>query len=364
MNPGSAKRILIAPLDWGLGHTTRCIPIIRRLLALNCEVVFAGNDLQQTFVTRIFPQIGFVHLPGYAVNYGRGALLPALLQQLPRLVRRVRMEHDWLLQLVADARIDGIISDNRYGLWHPEIPSVILTHQAEIQTGFTSVANGILRHIHYRFLNRFSACWIIDVAGEENLGGRLSHPQRLPRHSHYIGWLSQLVPSKQHKAGDHLLILLSGPEPQRSMLSDKLWQQVSSLSMPVVFVEGDAKAYRNNVPAHIRHFPRVAGAELQDLIEKAQIVVCRSGYSTLMDLLLLKKKAILIPTPGQTEQEYLARTLLHRGAFYAAPQKNFSLEKALEASVRFPFRLLAENGQHQLLAPVLDEWVNAIPVRL
>ena len=320
--------------------------------------MFAGNDHQQTFVAGLFPQIIFHDLPGYEVSYGRRALLPAIAQQLPGLIGKVRREHAWLVDLVRNERIDGIISDNRYGLWHPQVPSVILTHQAEIQTGLGAWADSLLRSIHYRFLRRFSECWIVDVPGADNLGGRLSHPDRMPPRARYIGWISQLTPAIQAAGEHHLLILLSGPEPQRTMLSDKLWLQACGLKIQVAFVEGDASAVRGDVPVHIRHFPRVAGAALQDLLERASLVVCRSGYSTLMDLLLLRKKAILIPTPGQTEQEYLARTLLSRGVFYAVSQKEFSLLQAIDESREFPYRLPNADGKHEIFKAVLDEWVN------
>jgi hypothetical protein len=322
--------------------------------------LFAGNDHQQTFVARSFSGISFRNLPGYEVRYGRASLMPALIRQLPGLIIKVRREHAWLRELALQEKIDGVISDNRYGLWHSGIPSVILTHQAEIQTGLGQWADGLLRRIHYRFLGRFSECWIVDVPGGDNLGGRLSHPQTPPPRSRFIGWLSQFSPAIPTAPEQHLLVLLSGPEPQRSILSDKLWLQASWLKVPVVFVEGSASAVRKEGPPHIRHYPRLGGAELRELLERASLVVCRSGYSTLMDLLLLRKKAILIPTPGQTEQEYLARKLHHQGVYYSEPQKEFYLEAAIEASHNFPFRLPDADAKHELFEAVVDEWVGRI----
>ena len=360
MLPDSAKRILIAPLDWGLGHTTRCIPIIRRLLQLKCEVVFAGNDDQQTFIIRLFPGITFRSLDGYNVRYSRGALMPAIMRQLPRLAGKIRAEHNWLKAIVQKDRIDGIISDNRYGLWHPSVPSIILTHQAEIKTGLGQWADDLVRTVHYKYLRRFSGCWIVDRAGAENLGSRLSHPARLPPGARYIGWLSQLAPPAQAAKEQHLLVLLSGPEPQRTMLSDLLWGHVCEMNMPIVFVEGSASTVRTDVPGDVTHYPRVAGGQLQQLLEGASMVICRSGYSTLMDLMRLRKRAILIPTPGQTEQEYLARTLMTRKVFYTAPQKNFSLSTALDEARKFPFLLPEAEGAHTEFEAVLGEWVGQI----
>jgi predicted glycosyltransferase len=282
-----------------------------------------------------------------------------LLWQLPRLLRVIRREHEWLNEIIFKEGIDGIISDNRYGMWHVQIPSVILTHQPGVLTGLGSAADKIIRDIHYRYLRRFGEVWIPDLPGRPNLGGRLSHPDSLPERSRYIGWLSQFRPHQ--KAGnreEHILILLSGPEPQRTMLADKLWQQAKTLQQPIVFIEGKAGIERKDALPHIRHIPFADTQMLQPLLENASLVICRSGYSTLMDLAGFSKPAVLIPTPGQTEQEYLAHNLASAGFFYRADQKDISLANAVK---------LAESGSkpgmsatlhdESLLASALDEWL-------
>lgn len=361
MIPGSAKTILIAPLDWGLGHTTRCVPIIRHLLAQKCRVIFAGNDRQQTFIAHIFPHISFENLPGYSVRYSSRHLTTGLIAQLPRLHRVIRSEHSWLLRLAAAERIDGIISDNRYGLWHPGIPSVILTHQAQIRTGAGNWADHLVRRAHYTYLARFDACWLVDRPGNDNLGGTLSHPGTLPRKARYVGWLSQFERSSGspvHK--NHLLVLLSGPEPHRTALADMLWDGACRLNIPVVFIEGEASARRSAIPAHITHYPLVAGEALQRLLEGASLVVCRSGYSTLMDLILLQLNAILIPTPGQTEQEYLAKYMMERKVFFAAPQQGFDLIKAMEQATVYPAAALPGDVVNTEFGETLQQWVQSL----
>ncbi len=350
--PSSAKTILIAPLDWGLGHTTRCIPVIRVLEGLGHQVRFAGNERQTAFIRKSFPEMICHPLEGYEVRYSRRLLFLTLLWQVPRLLRVIRREYRWLRQLVAEEAIDGIISDNRYGLWHPEVPSVILTHQPAIHTGLGALADTMARKVHYRFLNRFGGVWIPDIPGGKGLGGSLSHPPDLPPAASYVGWLSQFQPAVNAGAGRRILILLSGPEPQRTLLADALWVQAADLQQPVVFVEGSANAARENVPAHIRHIPLAGADELQTLLEDAELVVCRSGYSTLMDLALLRKKAALIPTPGQAEQEYLAAL----GYWPAFAQKGFSLHAAISAARDAPPPPFANDG-HELLLPVLQVWL-------
>ncbi len=354
--PASAKRILIAPLDWGLGHTTRCVPVIRQLQRLGHDIVFAGDERQQTWIRQSFPRIDTVFLEGYRVRYSRRALMFTILWQLPRLLNTIRQEHAWLLDLVKRERIDGIISDNRYGLWHPQRPSVILTHQLAVHTGLGTGSEAAVRQMHYRYLNRFGEVWIPDLPGGENLAGKLSHPDQLPPGARYIGWLSQFEQPKEMGAGRHVLVLLSGPEPQRSILADRLWAQAIQIRQPVAFVEGKGGAMRQDIPPHIRHIPLADTKSLQALLEEASLVVCRSGYSTLMDLARLGKLAVLIPTPGQTEQEYLAKTLAAEGVFYAMRQSEASLQMAIE---------LAESGNRMgihstqgedLLLPALEQW--------
>ncbi|MBS1616339.1 MAG: glycosyl transferase family 28 [Bacteroidetes bacterium] len=355
--PLSAKRILVAPLDWGLGHTTRCVPIIKCLRQFGHTVVFAGNDIQQAIVGGQFPDLALHPLMGYDVRYGRQALILHILRQVPGLFHRIREEHRWLANFVEREHIDAIISDNRYGLWHPEKPSVILTHQLNILTGLGSLADAPVRRLHYSFLQRFGSVWIPDLPGPENLGGRLSHPKKLPLQARYIGWLSQLEPVRQPLKQQHLLILLSGPEPQRSLLSEQLWYQACILDVPIVFVEGK-EGFTRAAPAHIQHYALADAGQIQAFIRDAALVVCRSGYSTLMDLAPFGKPAILIPTPGQTEQAYLAKALSKRGLFYEASQRNLDLKKLLAKARLKP--LLQPTGlpsDNTLLEPAVQDWL-------
>ena len=354
MDTQTPRSILVAPLDWGLGHTTRCIPIIRYLLQNGHKVTLAGNEWQRKYVENTVPGIHITHLEGYNITYGKGSLTAALLLQLPGLLRKINKEHEWL---AAQKGYDLIISDNRYGLYTKDIPSAIMTHQLSIQTGKGDVADALLRKMHYRFLERFNETWIVDTPGEGNLAGKLSHPVILPKGGKYIGLLSQLAaPENVPDAGKHLLVLLSGPEPQRSILSAMLWQQaVNYKEGNIVFVEGsDDTTAPANVPAHITHHKKVSGKLLYSLITDANIIVCRSGYSTIMDLIRLHKKAILIPTPGQTEQEYLGKHLHKQGIFYSRPQKGFELKKALSDATAFPFNDTGLSDKFHVYKGVID----------
>lgn len=361
MSKKTGLRILVAPLDWGLGHTTRCVPIIKALIALGHSPVVAGNKAQLSFIKNIYTSIETVILPGYDITYSAakqpGAI--SLLALLPRITNAIRDEHRWLSRNIADLSIDGIISDNRYGLYHKGIPSVILTHQLEVQTGMGKLANRATQKVHYRYLQQFDEVWVPDVAAGEGLAGALSHPPKLPDNTRYIGLLSQFEGGRKATDDEYLLILLSGPEPQRTMLDDMLWAQAMKYNGRVVFVSGSDTQHRTDVPKHIEWHARVGGAELERLIAGATAVVCRSGYSTIMDLVLLKKKALLIPTPGQTEQEYLAKALAVRGLFNVCEQYETDINKQW-IPVGAGERLEELIGHYNDHMPVLTRWLNGI----
>ncbi len=285
-----------------------------------------------------------------------------MVYQMPRLVRTIRKEHEWLKNLTQQRHFDGIISDNRYGLFHNTIPSVMMTHQLQVQSGMGEAADHLIRKMHYKYIQRFRRCWVIDVGEVPNLSGKLAHPGTLPKNAQYIGLLSQIAGEAELKGLDaHLLVLLSGPEPQRSILSAILWEQAKEYKGRVVFVEGSTYAEQpSDIPPNIEYHKQVTSRELLPLMQQAWMVVCRSGYSTLMDLVALNKKAILIPTPGQTEQEYLGKHLHKEGVFYSVSQKRLNLEQALQDIKLFPFRPVELKEGHKQYVNVVEQWVKSL----
>lgn len=337
------------------------MPIIRYLLDAGHRVTAAGNSEQQQFLRRIFPAIPWVDLEGYNVHYGtRGSnFFVNMLRQLPRLTRTIRAEHKWLADICSHQQFDGIISDNRYGLHHSSLPCIILTHQLAICTGAGALADRLLLPLHYFFLQKFRAVWVVDEAGSNNLAGKLAHPARLPRNTSYAGLLSQLSAAAP-VAEKHLLVLLSGPEPQRSMLEEILWQQALTYKGKLVFVSGKSTATPPAfIPAHIEYHTQLAASALQPYLEAASYVICRSGYSTLMDLALLRRKAILIPTPGQAEQEYLATHLQQQGIFPFYQQDDFRLEAALNNAKKFPFHAPVVTNVNTGIGKLLENWLES-----
>lgn len=361
------KKILITPLDWGAGHTTRCIPLVAHLLQNGHKPIVAGNEAQMAIIDQYFNgSIDTIYTPGYNVIYsGLNKVAQAgLLLQTPRLLKTIGQENIRLKEIVKKLRPDGIISDNRYGMYHARVPSVIMTHQLRIQSGLGNAVDNILQRMHYKYLNKFGATWVVDTEASPGLAGTLSHPTAMPDSYKYIGLLSRfacMVTGNQKEDGP-ILVLISGPEPQRTEFSKMLWQQVLKHPGPVMFAEGsETVTGPATIPAHISYHKRIDGPMLAETLMNASIVVCRSGYSTLMDLSAINKHAIVIPTPGQTEQQYLGTKLHERGIFYSTHQKGFDLPRALKEAAAFPFHKTNSAEAFSAFRTVVDNWVNSLP---
>ena len=339
---------------------------------LGALVFFAGNDVQLTFVRRQFPHLIFLPLEGYNVAYARSGsgFLPKMIRQVPRIRHRINKEHQWLSNTVSEHHIEGIISDNRYGLWHPEVPTVILCHQLALHTGLGAFADKTAARFNQKLLSKFGATWVPDVATAPGLSGKLGHPLPLPAGAKYIGPLSQFrdllpaesIPEKAEETNPKkLVILLSGPEPQRSILSDLLWPQVCTMGLPAIFIEGKATASIRTDTNRVKWHSLLAGRELQSVLEAASYVVCRGGYTTLMDAAVLGLKLIIIPTPGQGEQQYLGQLYEKTDRGMCVPQLGFNLQAAMEQTAIFPFKALLPAGEEKGESRfVLEDWYNGL----
>ena len=335
------NNILVVPLDWGLGHATRCIPIIQSLLENGCRVIIAGENATQRLLEHEFPQCTFLPLKGYRIRYSRNKYwLPIKMAlQLPRILLRSYQEQRWLKKVVHQYSINAVIADNRFGLFHSTIPTVYITHQLLIKTG-NRFSEKILQQIHSWIIRKYTHCWVPDFAGKENIAGELSHPAHCPSNVQYIGCLSRLSPIDNPVKKYDLLLLLSGPEPQRSIFEKLLLGQLKHYSGKVLLVRGlpeniGNEGYATDESAKLTIQDYLGAAQLNEAIQQAEMVICRSGYTTIMDLIKIGQKAILVPTPGQTEQEYLARHLMGQQFFYVATQQHFVLADALKLAADF-----------------------------
>jgi hypothetical protein len=334
------KTLLVAPLDWGLGHATRCVPIIRDLLNNNCEVWLAGEGAQEKLLREEFPSLPFLPLKGYRVKYGKTGLAGKMVLQIPSILQSIKEENIWLKEQVNKYGFNAVISDNRYGLYHEKIFSILITHQLCIKSSFGKWGEKFLQKWNYKLIERFNECWIPDEEGNHNLAGELSHPYKLPSIPvKYIGTLSRLEKGNFKEIKDHLLIILSGPEPQRTILENKIVDEIVNYQGSATIVRG-LPGERNIIPSTntIYFHNHLSSIELSNEMMKAEFIVSRSGYSTVMDIAALQKKSILIPTPGQTEQEYLATYLMKKQFAFCVKQNEFSLLKDIEQAKAFEYR--------------------------
>ncbi len=318
------KRILVAPLNWGLGHATRCIPIINALLRHNFEPIIASDGIALQLLKKEFPQIISFELPSYQITYpkkGKHFKLK-LLQNSPKLIAAIKAEKQAIASIIARHHIDGIISDNRLGIYHKGLPCVFITHQLEVLSGNTTWLSSKL---HQKVMRRFQECWVPDSAGATNLSGRLGH-QELPDISlKYIGPLSRFSKQKRPIIND-VLVLLSGPEPQRTLLEEKLLSEFKAYDGKVVFVKGKIEEEQHiSEEGQMTIYNFMTSEQLQDTINESTLIVSRSGYTTIMDLAKLGKKAFFIPTPGQFEQEYLAQHLQNLNYTPSCKQDAFNI---------------------------------------
>jgi len=326
--------VLVAPLDWGLGHATRCIPIIREFIKQGAQVSIATSGVQKALLESEFPGLEFFELPGYYIRYQPGPFLKwGLLFQVPAILRHTQKEKHWLEVFLETHHIDLLVSDNRYGLYHSSLYTVFITHQLSIRSGLGPFFDNLLLKWNYRFIQPFSVCWVPDWPGEPSMAGKLSHPARKPKFPvQYIGILSRINPEPGKTEKTPLLIILSGPEPQRSQLEKIIFNQLADMTISCIVLRGlpaldkPAPFIRDGVQV-FNHLPSAA---LNELLRSSEIVVSRGGYSSIMDLVQLRKNAILVPTPGQTEQEYLGCHMHELKWMVSVPQKKLNLPKAIK----------------------------------
>ena len=320
-----SSRVLVAPLDWGLGHATRCVPIIERLLAEGHEVVIAADGYPLKFLRREFPHLDWVKFEGLKVRYADGqSQVGAMLRQLPRFLRDIWREHQRLKEIVKMYDVEMVVSDNRFGLWCKGVHSVYMTHQLMVKMprGFEWIEWGVWR-FHRWFIKHYDECWVPDIEGEGNLSGDLSHKYPLLKNTKFIGVLSRFSREKvvwedvrvEAEALDlqqryDVVAVLSGPEPHRTNLE----REITDNGLQII--DGSSLLIVQGLPADdlrlaehrdgVDYIPHLQTELLQWYMQEAKEIVCRSGYSSIMDLYTIGRKAHLIPTPGQTEQIYLA----------------------------------------------------------
>ena len=324
---------MVAPLNWGLGHATRCIPIIHALLEQKFEVLIASDGPALHLLKKEFPELESVELPSYRVKYPtKGFLFKwKMASRLPHFYKTRIAEGKVVRELVSQRSIDGIISDGRFGVRNSKVPSVYITHQLNVLTGNTSF---LTSKLHQRIIKKFDVCWVPDVNDSAlNHSGKLGHLKDPSFPLRHFGIISRMKKSPQPVSID-ILVLISGPEPQRTFFETIVKKALKKSTKRIAIVRGvveEEQIWTNYKNIRIVNF--MQSEELEETINKSELVISRPGYSTIMDLTILEKKTYFIPTPGQYEQEYLAKRLKDLGISPSCKQNKFKLEKLNEVAV-------------------------------
>lgn len=325
----SKKNILVAPLNWGLGHATRCIPIIRELEKNGFTPILASDGVALQLLQKEFPHLQLQELPSYEIEYAKnGAHFKwKLIANIPKLFEAIFAEKKMVKKWVIDFNLQGIISDNRLGVYSKKIPSVFITHQLTVLSGKTTWISSML---HQHFIKKFTECWIPDTKENSNLSGKLGHLKNSSLNLKYLGPLSRLE-KKDLPIKYDLMVILSGPEPQRTFLEEKLINEMQSFSGKILFIKGIIESEQKiEQDGNVTYYNFMTSTELETAFNESEMVLCRSGYTTVMDLAKLQKKAFFIPTPGQFEQEYLAKRLKRNGFIPYAKQDDFTIDNLRE----------------------------------
>lgn len=347
-------KILVTPLDWGLGHATRCIPIIRELLKRNCEVSIGTSSGALSLLKREFSELKFFELTSYRAEYAsNGSLLTKLFFQLIKFMRAIRAEHRELDQILKYNQFDLIISDNRYGCYSTKVKSIFITHQINfVFRPSMKWAEGIVNTWSRKQIRNFDQCWIPDLPNQK-FSGELTSVKEIS--FSFIGILSRFQKAAKQSDAYDLLVLISGPEPQRTIFEDLIRVQLKNSSMKVLIVKGKPEEGEEiKSRGLLSEAGHLLSNELQRAIEESEFVIGRSGYSSIMDLATIgKKNIIFVPTPGQPEQEYLARKLMAEGTVYSVNQNQLSLMKDMKQTKNFSG--LFEDSDTSLLTNAIDQ---------
>jgi hypothetical protein len=301
------KKVLIIPLNWGLGHATRCVPIIESLLQVNAQVDISGSGISGHYLNKKFNFLSFQEAcPDYHISYPeQGVTFTSMLFQWPKMEAAIRAENRWLRKQMMHQKWDFIISDHRFGIYHPAAHNIFVAHQ--LNPILPWAIKPFFQWSHRKKLKHFQEIWIPDNESPFDLSGSLSKfsgSQVVQR----IGWLSRFQNVIAQSFDDFEWVgWVSGPETQRTIFENELQQLFEKSGKRCLLVCGQPHLSFDTTVNGVRRVSHLDEARMKFVIQKAEKCFARSGYSTLMDLKILEANAELYPTPGQTEQIYLAK---------------------------------------------------------
>jgi len=319
-------KILVAPMDWGLGHVSRTIPIIKTLLSRGHEIITCGNNDAKAIYEEEFQNLAHLDFKGYSPKYSKSNNQGlAMIKQSPKFFKLIKEEEEFANKIAKELKLDFIISDNRFGFRSKFTTNIFICHQINIQG--PPFLKQMMHVINNGYVKKFTQCWIPDIDKEGKLAGKLSKSKL--KNCHYIGSLSRFETAcKKNSNWKYKYVgILSGPEPQRSILEKKIISEFKKLKKKCAIIQGTPNK-KNIKMENIDVFPHLKTTDFLSIIENSETIICRSGYSSIMDLSILQKQAILIPTPGQTEQNYLAKYHKKISNIGYMTQKDITLKEA------------------------------------
>lgn len=313
--------VLISPLDWGLGHAARCIPLIQQFIAEGQAVTVFASPGICSYLQQRFPDLSFITDKTKPVSYGfNGTGFFQIIGLIPKMIKQQKSEQNMCSALCASNEYNLIVSDNRYGFRCDNIRSVLITHQLEpIAPWWLCFGLPVLRKFIKKSLARFSEVWVPDYKNFPGLAGKLSHPKTLVSNAKYIGPLSRFDRLDDYNStvrNDLLLVITSGPLKHRRQMAGKLSQVFAECGLSVII----AGAEINDPGENISCIMSPSDEQLAKWLSEAAVIISHAGYSTMMDLFAVGRSAIIFPTRGQTEQQYLAQ--LHQDFFITVANIN------------------------------------------
>ncbi|MDA3886735.1 MAG: glycosyltransferase [Candidatus Delongbacteria bacterium] len=331
------KKILYAVLNWGLGHATRSMPIIKELIKDN-EVILVSTSRSLLLLKKEFPELEIIDYPDYSIKYTKHAkfLFISLALQIPKILIGLYREHKFAAKITREKKIDLIISDNRYGIYNYKVPSYFITHQLRFKMpkGLKFLEN-LTEYFNKFYFRKYKKIFIPDNENEPNFSGKLSHNTRRIKKGklRYVGLLSD-TKETESIISDYL-VLISGPEPQRTKFENMVREQIKDIEGKKILVLGKTEIEETESEKDLEIYSHLSREKISKMINGAGLIISRPGYSTVMEVAAAGKKALFIPTPGQTEQEYLAEYYKDKGLFHYVPQNEMNLKNDIPAADEF-----------------------------
>ncbi len=324
-------KLIYGICSWGLGHATRSLPIIRKLIKENNEITIISDGRSLELLKKELNEtVKYINIPDYPMLISENSrqFIAKSIIYWPLFIKKMESGLQKLTKIVKKNHYDLIISDGRYDIYNKKIPSYFISHQMRIMNPLRIKSLETGSEIYNKFFfKRFREVIIPDFK-EDNLSGDLSHNLKKIdiNKLNYVGVLSDFK-KKNIKKDIDFLISISGPEPQRTIFEKKIFSQINYLNGNIVITLGKSDENKDINEGSIKIYSFLNKDEREDFLNRSKLIISRSGYSTLLDLAVLGSKSLMIPTPGQVEQEYLSYYHNQKGTFYSVKQNNINLRE-------------------------------------